>query len=70
MGWCSGSELASEVWDLFVDYVPADKKEVVAHKLVRMFEEMDCDTMYECDELYDLAMAFREKRKEAGGSRT
>ena len=51
MGWASGSEIADKVWKLVSKFVPEKKKKGVARKLVSIFEEADCDTMYECEQL-------------------
>ena len=52
MGWNVGSELADEVWELFLKYnkyMPESSREKLAFELVDMFEDFDCDTMYECE---------------------
>lgn len=50
MGWSSGSELAEEVWDMFRGLIRKDKKKY-AKRLIELFENMDCDTIYECEQL-------------------
>ena len=59
MSWKSGSGLAQKVWEL-IDFVGNNhvywSKSMVALDLVKLFEDNDCDTMYECafvEELLD-----------------
>lgn len=49
MGWCSGVSVAESVWDLFDEFIPADKKGFLALRLVDVFESYDCDCMEEAD---------------------
>jgi hypothetical protein len=51
MGWADGSELAEDVWNLFRDFVPTKSQERVASELIDLFENMDCDTIEECEQL-------------------
>lgn len=53
MGWAGGSELATELWDLVREYIPASKKKKIARKFVDAFENEDCDTMGECEDLLE-----------------
>ena len=55
MGWTRGNELADNVWQVFKKYVPAQDRKKVATKLVDLFEDMDCDTICEIEELCKLA---------------
>ena len=55
MGWASGSELAEEIWDIVKKYIPKNKKKKVAKQLVEAFEDRDCDTMCEAEELFKVA---------------
>lgn len=51
MGWAEGSELADEMWKIIRPLTgPANKKRI-AKKVVALFEDQDCDTMYECKKL-------------------
>jgi hypothetical protein len=59
MGWANGSELAEGIWLEIRKYIPKDKKQKVARKLIDMFEDMDCDTINECETL--LKAAFKIK---------
>jgi hypothetical protein len=43
MGWCSGSELAEEVWDKIQDFIPKVKRKKVARELVELFNNHDAD---------------------------
>jgi hypothetical protein len=47
MGWAGGSEVASKLWALVRDDLPEDKRSTIARKFIRVFEDQDCDTMYE-----------------------
>jgi hypothetical protein len=51
MGWASGSELAESVWSLFRKHVPKEQRKQVALKLIDLFEDRDCDTIDECEQL-------------------
>jgi len=51
MGWASGSELAESVWSLVRDHIPQRRRKEVALDLIDLFENMDCDTIEECEEL-------------------
>lgn len=49
MGWSSGSELACKMIDL-IEYLSdnEDEKIKVFHDMIGHFEDVDCDTIYEC----------------------
>jgi len=47
MGWASGSDLAEEIWKIVGKHIPEKKHQKVAEKLLKAFENMDCDTMQE-----------------------
>lgn len=49
MGWASGSALLGEVIEAVIDYVPADKQKDVIRKLIKSFEDRDCDTLSELE---------------------
>lgn len=51
MGWASGLELAEQVWDTVREYIPEGDRKVVANKLIGHFEDMDCDTIDEAEQL-------------------
>lgn len=51
MGWASGSAIAEAVWDIVSPFIPVKHHEKVAKELVTLFENEDCDTMYEAEEL-------------------
>ena len=53
MGWASGSSLAEEVWDVTRPYVRDQDRKNVANAIIDAFENMDCDTMDECEQLMD-----------------
>lgn len=55
MGWASGSELAEGIWDDIKDVIPEKKKKKVARKIIERFQDNDCDTMDECEELQEAA---------------
>ena len=47
MGWCSGSSLADEIWEIIAFHIPKDKRAKIAKALIDIFEVRDCDTMQE-----------------------
>lgn len=51
MGWASGSMLAEEVWDAMRPLIAKDKRKKAAGKIIDLFEECDCDTIYEAERL-------------------
>ena len=51
MGWCSGSEIAQDVWALVRKFIPDKKREKIARKLIDIFEDRDADTMDEAVQL-------------------
>ena len=53
MGWASGSSLAEETWGLVRRHIPLDKREEVANQFIAVFEDMDCDTMDEAEQLIE-----------------
>jgi hypothetical protein len=55
MGWSRGSEIAAEVWDLVKEFVPTKKRKSIAKQIVDLFEDNDCDTMYEAEDLMEAA---------------
>lgn len=60
MGWSSGSELMSTVISVIQPHIPdADVRKNVYKPLIAAFEDMDCDTMGECqdeDPAFDAAL--------------
>ena len=61
MGWSGGSELAESVWAMFRKYVPENERRKCARKLISLFEDMDCDTMEECEKLYYEDAGYKEE---------
>lgn len=51
MGWASGSELAEKLWEGVREFVPEEDRGVVAKFFIDAFEDQDCDTIYECEQL-------------------
>jgi hypothetical protein len=49
MGWASGSELAEDVWEAVRPYVVEEHRRDLAREIMSLFEDHDCDTLYECD---------------------
>ena len=43
MGWCSGSELAEEVWVLVKKYIDPKDYKHVSHCMLSLFENHDAD---------------------------
>jgi hypothetical protein len=54
MGWGSGSSLAADVWKAVRFLIPAgDSRMIAARKITYEFQERDCDTILEAEELCD-----------------
>jgi len=51
MGWSRGSALAGELWDEVRDFIPEEKRQVVAEKIIKAFQDYDCDTLGEAETL-------------------
>lgn len=51
MGWSQGSEIATKIWESVEDELPPAQRQRFARKLISIFEDYDCDTMGECDEI-------------------
>lgn len=49
MGWCSGSEIAQELWEEIKDELTAKQKKIIKAKIIKVFENNDCDTMEEIE---------------------
>lgn len=49
MGWSRGSELFSNVWQAVRVYVPDEHRRLVASTVMGKFEDLDCDTLEECE---------------------
>ena len=43
MGWCSGTELAIEVWNIIGEFVPKNKRKKIAKKIYNLFCDYDAD---------------------------
>jgi hypothetical protein len=43
MGWCSGTELAIDVWNLVRKYIPSKDKKKIAFKIYDLFCDYDAD---------------------------
>lgn len=43
--------MATKIWSLVREFVPARKRKRIAKELVDIFEQQDCDTMYEAEQL-------------------
>lgn len=43
MGWCNGSYLAEDIWQLIKEYLPEDKKPEIAKEIYNLFCDMDAD---------------------------
>jgi hypothetical protein len=54
MGWTSGSELLDSVWEIVEEFIPEGHERMkAAEQLLCVFEGMDCDTTFECQEVWD-----------------
>jgi hypothetical protein len=59
MGWAAGSELMEEVIKAAKIYVPVKKREMFYKRMIKAFEDLDCDTLDECrgqDKHFDAVM--------------
>jgi hypothetical protein len=65
MGWSGGSELAGKIWDAVKAYLPEDKKGEIAFTIVDAFEDEDCDTMQETDDLHEYAYPWTVEEVDA-----
>ena len=58
MGWSSGSRMMSDIIQLLKKHVKDDmKRSRIHYGLIEIFEENDCDTLYECrgeDPIFDV----------------
>lgn len=43
MGWCSGSNLADEIYNKIRKYIPKDKRKEIATMIYNMFCDQDAD---------------------------
>lgn len=51
MGWANGSQIAQEIWDAVRPWLTKDQRRVVGIKLINIFENNDCDTIEEAEQL-------------------
>jgi hypothetical protein len=63
MGWASGSEIAESIWDAVKKSIPKKDQKKVAKKIIEIFENNDCDTIEEAEELYQAAGRKYEERE-------
>lgn len=54
MGWCAGSYIAQEVWDLVEEHIPKKKQKQIAQEIVKIFNEHDADDWGGCS-IYEAA---------------
>jgi hypothetical protein len=52
MGWAGGSIIAERIWDMVRPHIPEKERETIARKFIDIFEQEDCDSMDECEQLY------------------
>jgi len=43
MGWCSGSYLAQDTWNLVRKHIPVKERKKIAKKFLAKFEDHDAD---------------------------
>ena len=53
MGWASGSELADRLWTAIRPHISAKNRRWVARRFIQGFDESDCDTLCECEQLVE-----------------
>ncbi len=63
MGWGSGSYLAEAVWNLIKKEIPKEKRKKIASKLIDLFEDEDCDTLQECEDLCQVAGRYQDEEE-------
>lgn len=51
MGWSGGSDIGESFWNTVRDCVKEEDREFVARELIKALEDLDCDTIYECEQL-------------------
>lgn len=51
MGWASGSGLAEDIWGLVREHIPKSKRSTIAKEFIEEFQDRDCDTIHECEQL-------------------
>lgn len=49
MGWCSGAEIADDLWKMVEKHIAPSKRQQLARDWVDFFESHDCDCMMETD---------------------
>jgi len=64
MGWASGSALAQDVWNLVREYVHIHDRSHVARQLIDLFENMDCDTIDEAEQLCQDAGRYYDEARD------
>jgi hypothetical protein len=47
MSWSTGSEILAGVFNIVLDRVIQSERQQVAEELIELFENYDCDTIYE-----------------------
>lgn len=60
MGWASGSELAEQIWDIVKHHITDNDKQNVARGICDAFEDFDCDTIIEADDLFNTAYKLKD----------
>ena len=43
MGWCKGTEIACDLWDIVKEYIPSKEKKQIATKVYDLFCDNDAD---------------------------
>lgn len=51
MGWSGGGQLAAGVWEAVRYKMPKVVQQDAARLIVQLFEDEDCDTVYEAEDL-------------------
>ena len=51
MGWSGGSDLGADFWESVRKNVEPEKRQETAVALINALEALDCDTIYECEQL-------------------
>lgn len=55
MGWAGGSQIATRVYKSIQDKLDPLGRRYFAKSLIAIFEDSDCDTMDECEEIQKAA---------------
>jgi hypothetical protein len=61
MGWCTGSGIAEELWENIREYIPPDKRQELAKRIVDLFSSYDADCWEYDGDLYSTAYPWEDE---------